>query len=475
MKYAPEHYASSQLFLAAFVLIYLFTAILYARNMPTRLGNAVDSMLVFGTPLAGFGLQAGLVRGMELGTAFSALGFAALYLGTAMVLARRALGSYCLLVECFMAVGVGFATLAVPLALDVRWTSAVWALEGAGAFWVGMRQARWMPRAFGLLLQAVAAVAFLDTIDSNISAIPLANPSFVGALLIALPAFALAWWLRRPLAHSDSSWARGYARLEMRLASPTYLYAFAFWCLALLLEITRRLPSTEIDLPPVPVLGDSAAQLLIMLARVASAALSMRLSLQTRWQVAAWPARLSLLVMALSWAAQSGSGYRVLQMPGWLVWPVVLVMHYWMLRQSDRLAAEAGPPAADAGTTEPARRLPYRYQHAGTAWLVTLLLADCLWSGIGQADLWRTSWAGVVLLVSAVAVLMALVTVAGRAHQQARRAAFSWPLNPQAEAYYWNAALPLSVLVFWGALFAALFHLAAPRRCPTSHCSTRPS
>ena len=175
LKYAPEHYASSQLFLAAFVLIYLLTAILYARNTPTRLGNAVDSMLVFGTPLAGFGLQAGLVRGMELGTAFSALGFAALYLVTAMVLARRALGSYRLLVECFMAVGVGFATLAVPLALDARWTSAVWALEGAGAFWVGMRQARWMPRAFGLLLQAVAAVAFLDTIDTNISAIPLAS------------------------------------------------------------------------------------------------------------------------------------------------------------------------------------------------------------------------------------------------------------------------------------------------------------
>ena len=62
-----------------------------------------------------------------------------------------------------------------------------------------------------------------------------------------------------------------------------------------------------------------------------------------------------------------------------------------------------------------------------------------------------------MLLVSAVAVLMALVTTAGRAHQQARRAAFGWPLNPQAEAYYWNAALPLGVLVFWGALLAALF------------------
>ncbi|MBK9236235.1 MAG: hypothetical protein IPO19_09325 [Rhodoferax sp.] len=30
-----------------------------------------------------------------------------------------------------MALGLGFVTLAVPLALDARWTSAVWAAEGA--------------------------------------------------------------------------------------------------------------------------------------------------------------------------------------------------------------------------------------------------------------------------------------------------------------------------------------------------------
>ena len=87
--------------------------------------------------------------------AASALALAGLYLVTATVLVRRALSSYRLLVECFIAIGVGFATLAVPLALDAQWTSAVWALEGAGAFWVGMRQARWMPRAFGLALQGV--------------------------------------------------------------------------------------------------------------------------------------------------------------------------------------------------------------------------------------------------------------------------------------------------------------------------------
>lgn len=456
LKYTPEHYASTQPFLIGFVLIYLFAAILYARNTPTKLGNAVDTMLVFGTPLVGFGLQAGLVRAMELGTAFSALGFAALYLVTAMVLVRRALSSYRLLIECFIAVGVGFATLAVPLALDAKWTSAVWALEGAGAFWVGMRQARWMPRAFGLLLQGVAAMAFLCGLDdagalgNPVSAIPFGNPAFIGAMLIALPALQLAWWLRRPLPHSESSWAKAYAGVESQLSVPVYLYGFFFWCLAWLLEINRRVPALEADAFPRQAFSDRTTGLLMMLAVVASAALSMVLGLKKQWAVATWPARITVGVLALGYVAQAGQGYRVLATPAWAVWPAVLVLHYWMLRQSDKQALALSSPAGMEA------RSPYGFLHAASAWLVTFLLADCLWSGIGKAELWRTSWAGVVLLVSAIAVLMLLAVWAGRVNSAALRQGAKWPLNPHAQAYYWYAALPLAVLVFWGALVAAV-------------------
>ncbi len=449
LKYQPEHYASTQPFLAGFVLIYLCAAILYARNTPTQLGNAVDTMLVFGTPLVGFGLQAGLVQPFELGAAFSALAFAALYLVTATVLARRALDSWRLLVECFIAVGVGFATLAVPLALDAQWTSAVWALEGAGAFWVGMRQARWMPRAFGLVLQVVAMLAFLGS-TSSISPLPLVNPAFLGALLIALPALLLAWWLRKPLPHSGSAWAKGYAGVEARLSSPAYLYGFVFWCLAWWLDITRRVPGLEQGQWPVPVFSGRVAELLVMLAVVLSAALSMVLGLRTRWAVATWPARATIGVLALGWVAQVVDGHRVLATPAWAVWPIVLALHVWMLRQADRWQAAAAEGPSDQS---PSR---FGWFHAATAWLVTLLLADCLWSGIGKAELWRTSWAGVVLLVSAIAVLMLLALWAGRGNQPAARAALPWPLNPHAEAYYWLAALPLAVLAFGGALLAAV-------------------
>ena len=451
LKYLPQHYASTQPFLIGFVLIYVATAVLYARNTPTRLGNAVDSTLVFGTPLAGFGLQAGLVRHLELGVAFSALAFAAIYLVLAMVLMRRSRENYSLLTECFIALGVGFATMAVPLALGTGWTAALWALEGAAAFWVGMRQARWMPRAFGLVLQGVAATVYLSNLHGNVSSLPLLNPVFVGGLLIALPAFCIAGWLRQPLAHSESGWAKTYAKLEGRLAEPVYLFAFGFWCLTLVLEIHRAAPGSELGFAQDVFLG-STQQLLTLLVLLASACVSMVLALRTKWEVASWPARISLLVLALTLLIQAGDGHRVLQWPAGLIWPIAMLMHYWLLRQSDR------------GEHRAALHNFNHFIHAGGIWLLVLLLADVLWFWIGKGELWQTAWASVVVLFSAIAVLVALSVWAGRANKADQRAGFNWPLQPYAAAYYWTAAMPLAALVFAGVLGVGL--LSSGRTAP---------
>lgn len=449
LKFTPENYASTQPFLIGFVLIYLFAAVLYARNTPTQLGSAVDSTLVFGTPLVGFGLQAGLVQPFELGTALSALGFGAVYLALAWVLTwvmgRRKTDNYRLLVECFIAIGVGFATLAVPLAFDARLTSAVWALEGAGAFWVGMRQARWMPRAFGLVLQAVAGLALLNAVGTNVSAWPLLNADFMGALLIALPAMLIAWWLRAPLPHSGSSWAKRYAVLEGRLSVPLYLYAFAMWCAAWLLEITRQLPVSTVlgDMQVMAVSSQSNRQLLVMLAVLVSAALSQRLGLAKSWVVATWPSRLTLVVLALTWLAQITSGFNVLNTPAWGAWLLALGLHFWLLRQNDAVANPA-PSSLNPAV------------HVGGVWLVALLLADCLWFFIGKGDLWGSAWASVVMLLSAMAMLMFLAIWAGRANDASHLGRFKWPLQPHASSYYWTAAAPLAAVVFFGALAVAV-------------------
>src|SRR5450830_1831742 len=159
LRYTPEHYLSTQLFLILFVLFYIGIAIAYCARQAPRLKHYVDGTLVFGTPLAAMGLQYGLVRHFDFGLAFSALLAGLTYTGLAVALWRRS--GFRLLAEAFLALGIVFGTLAIPFALDGRWTSAAWALEGAGIVWVGLRQRQTLAWAFGLLVQGAAWLAFL--------------------------------------------------------------------------------------------------------------------------------------------------------------------------------------------------------------------------------------------------------------------------------------------------------------------------
>src|SRR5690606_29770082 len=116
--------------------------------------------LVFGVPLVAFGLQLRLVSGFEYGAAFSAVALGALYLLLARTLWQRCGARLRLLVDAYYALGIVFATLAIPLAFEGRWTAAAWALEAAAILWIGVRQARLPARAFAVLLQLGAGAAF---------------------------------------------------------------------------------------------------------------------------------------------------------------------------------------------------------------------------------------------------------------------------------------------------------------------------
>ena len=161
--YRPELYASTQPFLLLFFFMYLAIPVLFAQRQATRLERYLDATLVFGVPLLSFGFQLRLMREFEYGAAFSALGMSLVYVVLARLLYTRHRELLRMLVEAFLALGVVFVTLAIPLALDGRWTAAAWALEGAAVVWVGVRQNRWPARAFGLLLQLAAGISFLGS------------------------------------------------------------------------------------------------------------------------------------------------------------------------------------------------------------------------------------------------------------------------------------------------------------------------
>ncbi len=441
--YEARHFLICEVFLAITVAIYLATALLYAHNTPGKLGNMADSTLLFGTALAGFGLQAGLVHDRPYAAAWSALVFGAVYLGVAAWALRRRQQGMGLLAECVLAIGVGFVTMAIPLALDVKWTGAAWALEGAGAFWVGARQARWMPRAFGLLLQALGGLLAFTALQPNVSAVPIANNGFFGPLLIAVPVLLTAWWLRREWPHSGSRWAQGWAPAELGLGKPWFLAGFLFAALAAGQEVTRSLPPVTSQDWASPVFAVHDQVLLSMLALLGLMALADWFGRRKDWAVATWPARVSLPLIALSFLASIAAGRRVTDWPDLLVWLLAFALHYWLQYRRDRAAADK-PAMWDGG------------MHTLGVLILTAMLADCLFKLVDAASLWDSSWAGVVFLLSATAMLAGLTRWAGPAAARGTQG-LHWPLDPHARAYWWRAGTVLAGLTYLGALSAAWF------------------
>ncbi|PHV06734.1 hypothetical protein CSQ96_14690 [Janthinobacterium sp. BJB412] len=201
LRYRPEDYLSAQLFLLLFFLYYVAIALAYARRQAVRLKNYVDGTLIFGTPMLAFGLQVGLVRHIEFGLAYSALALGLFYVGLAVAL-RRNRARYALLGDTCLAIGVVFGTLTIPLALDGRWTSAAWALEGAGIVWVGLRQRQTLTWVFGLLVQAGAWFSFIGSVSGLAPAAALQSNLWLGFLLLAATAFLMATRFR---AHANGA------------------------------------------------------------------------------------------------------------------------------------------------------------------------------------------------------------------------------------------------------------------------------
>jgi uncharacterized membrane protein len=158
--YRPENFNSVEPFLILFFLFYVAIAVLYALRQPEGRRGLVDGTLVFGTPLLAFPLQSAMMLPDERNAlALSALAVAALYTGLWAWLRPRE--EQRLLATSFIALAIGFATLAIPIAFSAQWTSCAWALEGAALAWLGVRQNRLMPSFASLALHLLAGGAFI--------------------------------------------------------------------------------------------------------------------------------------------------------------------------------------------------------------------------------------------------------------------------------------------------------------------------
>lgn len=223
-EYRPELFASTWPFLLLFFVFYLLIPVLHARRGMTG-RDPLDASLVFGTPLVSFAMLAGLLEGERIPMAVGALSVAAVY----GLLAWRVVGeSSPLLRQAHRVLAVGFATLAVPLALSAHATTSVFALEGAAMVWLGLKQSRRLPVLAGGVLQVLAAAWFLRGNPAVLYETPVANAGFMGMLLLALAGFSIA------LSHGRAD--------NRQSALLWYLWALGWWLAMGILEVDQFVP-----------------------------------------------------------------------------------------------------------------------------------------------------------------------------------------------------------------------------------------
>ena len=424
-RYRPENFATTEPFLVLFFLFYVAIAALYAVRQSVEVRNYVDAGLVFGTPLVAAGLQSALVRDIEYGMAYSALAMSAVYLTFGRFLYARHRDDIRLLVESFLALGVVFATLAVPLGLDARWTSAVWAIEGAAIVWAGIRQKRMVMRGFGLLLELGAGVAFMLGLSlwapaSAPAAIPVANSAFVGALLVAIAGLFSAWQLQRKASEVSDG--------ERLLSGVVFAWGVIWWLHACWRESDRWLPH-DVQIPV----------FVGLLAVTAVAFAAMRRPL--RWPMARIPAL--LLVPALGATAVFAIGEvryesgHVFAHRGWLAWPVAVSVVVALLHRFDR----------DDEIVADLKGLSLEPWHAGLFWLVLLLTAhELAWVG-GRIAYGHGAWS---------AVPWGLVPALGLAVVSVLAPGTHWPVGAHRRGYLVQGGVPVALLLVLWSLAASV-------------------
>jgi len=401
--YHPDHFFSVEPFLLLFFLIYSLLPVLYARNETTELDGYIDVALVFGTPLIAFVFQQQLVLRFEYGLAWSALFLGTFYLSLSRRLLRSEPERLRNLAEAFLALGVLFATLTIPLALDGRWTAAAWSVEGAALIWAGLRQQRLLARLAGYLLVLGSGIAFAATVGMKVGPWPVLNSFYIGCLLEAVAGLCCA---------------RLLARQQQRLPEPerlmeTVLFAWGmiWWFAGGLHEIAVHIVASQ--LPGVRLL-------FVALSCLACELLRRRLG----WRLLAVPVFGLLPAMGLVAMMQLlGNSYPSLH-GGWYGWPAALAVWYLILYRSDRQGTRLHPVV-----------------HAAPLWLLTLLAGWEVSGRILQHLPGMTTWA-----ICAQGAIPALVLLLVSRHGEQPE----WPLARHRPDYLGWGALPLAAAVlFW--------------------------
>jgi uncharacterized membrane protein len=397
--YRPELFGSTEPFLVLFFLFYQAIAILFAFRQPPNLRGLVDGTIIFGTPVIAFALQAQLVDDTEYGLAISAAAMSAFYVSVASWL-RRAHGSHMrLLSESFIALGVAFGTIAIPLALDDRWTASAWALEGAALVWVGVRQRGNLAKLTGAALLLASGIAYLRYGWTRELGMPVFNGNVLSGLMVSVAALFSA----RLLA-TDA-----HPRRWQPLASvPLMVWGLAWWIGIGAMEIDDRVAS-NLELHYLTTFLAVSAAAFAWIAR------------RYDWKAAQLATLAYLPALAIVGVLYLFEHDHFFEGLGGLAWLVAFASHFYLLR-----AYENGRWKIENG-----------WHYAGLLFLAGILAEEVYWRM--DVALFSVVWsASAALLIPALATLLTILV----------RERLAWPLQRYWGAYLLAAGTLVAVQLF---------------------------
>ena len=388
--------------------MYVAVTVLSARSGARR--GVVSGSLTFGLPAIVLSLQASLVIEIPHGLAISAAGFGAFYLVIATALRRSAREHWQTTALAFMAIGVVLLSLAVPLYWDATATAATWALEGAGAVWLGLRQQRRWTWRFGVLIQLLAGASLLIAIGDGGAGDAWFATGVPGAVLLAMAGLASAVWLRDALGD----------RWLPRLAA---IWALVWWLYAGMAQIDHRDPAWAAGL-------DLAYGALAVALLAATA-------LRRGWHWLLLLGEVTALLYALG-GLLIAIDHRPTYQGGALGWLLLLIVHYTVLWKREQAGAPAPHPASHV--------LPALLK----VWLGGLELEWRLRDQLGGDWPW---------LAGGVAPATALLFVA--------RFPRSWPMAGHARLYAQWVSGPLALWLLGWIVIGALYANGSAAPLPT--------
>ena len=406
-NYRATDYGGVQAFVLLFFAMYVAIAVLVALRKQGVRFDGVSALLALATPFLTLIWQAEITAHLDKGLAYSALAGGLFYLVLAGVLFRRWTDRLASLREIFLFVAICLLALAVPLYLqDARLTSAVWAAMGLAVLWWGSRRSvRWM-EVMGGLVQLAAGAAFVvyvigPSLFDTAAPAPFDGAPFLtlfalGCAVVAVAGLVSAYVLHRSAARAGQS--GGWLRL---LSNLLLAWGWLWWFGG---GIVQTLPTA----------ADGAVVTTIVLFLSLSCAAFDALG---SWL--AWPALRRcvwglLPALALFAVAQPAEISSPLEGGAWLVWPLALLVHLWLLWRNEG-------------------RRGVRLYHAAGLWLFDYLaLVAVYWLAEGQGY-------AVTIIAAALLALQALVVAAALMLPPR----LPRPIGSNARAYQTLGATPL--------------------------------